>query len=774
MYFDSLLIAEEFDYTILSQAIYAGINAELTHLGIPELQVDSVLQKAAFDYALFQADAEEYKTGMGGKKQSLEYRMQSHGGAAKSCVEIGMKLAASKGRTNLSYNNIAEEFVFKIFNGKEVDYVKSENYRFMGVASALDETGKKAYFTLILGNYPVHNHNKSAVLNSGMNISTKVKLLPYDSKMCKKVDKLKNVQDLQQYLKVEDNRIFFDTDDYKLLKKIIKEPKDGFGVDIIQRSQYPCEGINLVDNSLPTKGLLLNPIYQPKLEKLNLYEGKDAKNSLRVELGAVPPGFDDFELNLLLIQNKFACMDIPKSYIEGGEVETGLSGGILADTIIVYNTFNYHYKPEPDTTYLSFKIPFELGKASYNKADIQGFIRALDEPDFIVKKLKITAFSSIEGTEETNVKLREARAQSIIDAFKTMQSGDIQTEVITSDSWDMFYTDIKGSAWDSLTKYKKEEIRQIIQEKKLEKELDPILSKHRFAKIDMEVIYDISGMKEQAFVVKKFHKAIDTGDVVEALAIQKYMMKNVRRGRYPKRIIDSVHIPKDSARFAGMQMNWLWLDYMANSKPIDDIFYNEVLRLLKLDKSNDYIVYNKVYCDILLDTITDESEIYEVQRQIEALLTSSLRRENVDPLNLQFQIKVLTSLNETFESKNENALVQEVVDRIKGIIAVNESDVDGALNLANLFIQMKDYSYAASILEPFLVNEDISNEILYTYLSVCSKIKDKHLTRNFERAFFLASLKDKSVFCDLVSDNKFSFQILENPQVKSMYCNTCK
>jgi len=732
------------------------------------------MQESAKDYAEFMVQSELSKKGEGGKKQALAYRMLMHGGAAKGCEEIVFKLSATQGRTNLPYRDIAKDFVFKIFNGKYETLIKDENYRFMGVAAMLDEAGKKAYFSCILGNYLSFNEGKDLVLSSGLALTTKTKLEGYDSKICKKIDRAKNIEDFQSSLSVDGNSIYIETDQYKTLGRVLKLPKDGLAADVVYSAQYKCGEQNIVDNSLPSKGFMTNPIYQPKIEKYNEYEGKEARYKLKMKLGDLPDGIDgDYELNLVLIQDNHVCKNISKSYIIKGDVEASVTGNILADTIIVYNTFNYHYKPEPDTAYLDFKIPFELGKAQYKPEDIKPFIETLNEPDFIVQKLKISAFSSIEGEEETNEKLREARAKSIVDAFMSMQKDSIRTEIVTSDSWEMFFTDIAGTKWDTLKNFTKDTIRTIVSNNKVTKELEPILAKHRFAKINMEVIYDISGKKEQAFVLKKFHKALDTGDVVEALAIQKYIMKNVRRGRYPNSIIEKLNIPKDSVRFAGMMMNWLWLNYVQQNKAIDKAFHKEVLRLLTLDAENDYILYNKVLCDIMLDSIEDEGEIYEIQRQIDDLLTSSLRKDNVDPLNLQFQIKILTSINRTFEPSNEKELVNEVVGRIKEIVDIQDDDTEGAMNLANLFIQMQDYQYATIILEPFLENESIPDEILYSYLSVCSKLPNKHLTKKFERAFYLASLKDKSTFCDLVSEQKFSVQILENPVIKKMHCEKC-
>ena len=61
----------------------------------------------------------------------------------------------------------------------------------------------------------------------------------------------------------------------------------------------------------------------------------------------------------------------------------------------------------------------------------------------------------------------------------------------------------------------------------LYEELEPILSKHRYAEIYMNVTYDIAGNKEQPFVLAMFNGAVKQKQLEKALSIQKYIFKKV-------------------------------------------------------------------------------------------------------------------------------------------------------------------------------------------------------------------------------------------------------
>ena len=98
-----------------------------------------------------------------------------------------------------------------------------------------------------------------------------------------------------------------------------------------------------------------------------------------------------------------------------------------------------NFVPVAESTVLSFRIPFKQGKYDYKKDDIEPFIKSLNQPDFIINELTISAYSSIEGSEKINKVLQQKRAESIVKVLKQRQKTDIKTYIFTNDSWEHLY-----------------------------------------------------------------------------------------------------------------------------------------------------------------------------------------------------------------------------------------------------------------------------------------------------------------------------------------------
>jgi hypothetical protein len=771
--YKAVIDEKHFNESFLNAAIVESINGERQKLDVASLDTSIVLNRASADYAQYLSQIDDAKPALGGKKQTADYRLKQYGGAANSFTELCFKVSTKKGKELQSYADLANDIVFKWFTGKTADDLKDIQYIYIGVGSKIDATNKKVYVSVMLGSYNTINTGQSLVKSSGLQLTVKNPgLQPYDSKVCKNCDKFKNIDTLQHSLIVEGNSIYLETN-LKFIKRIFKNPDDGLAVDIVLKKQYPCNSENIIDKSLPSKGYMTKKISQAKLMKLNQITGKDAKTKFKALVGELPAGISDYELNLIVYQEKTFCKNIRPSYTELNQASSNSRLTVIGDTITFFNDFDY--KPKPDTTALTFKIPFQRGKSDYNSEDIKPMIEALNEPDFFITNLKITSYSSIEGREEKNEQLRLERAQNIVKAFKQMQKGkSIEAEVASSDSWNLFFADIKGTEWDSLKKKSIDEVRDIIVKNKLEAKMEPLLARQRFAKIEMKVIYDLGSIqKEQGFVLKKFHQALDSSDIVKALNIQKYIIKKVRRGIYSKYIIPQMQIPLDSARFAGMQMNKLWLEYIVNNKAIDSNFYVEVCRLSKLDPKNEYIIFNKLFCEIKLFDLVDESYVSVMQQKVEALRTSRLRKSDVDPLTIELEVKIIESIGNTLKVTDEQKTIQETLQHIKGIFDLKTGDWKRALNLAVLFMQMGDFEYPITLLEPFVMETDADERVLFTYLSACTHSDIKPNTKQFESALQKAFKKNKTRTCKLFQSGKMSFQLFDNPMVKKQVCEQC-
>ena len=766
------IFPEAFDAMLFRDACLYYVNKELQKNGARTLSPNETLQSASQVFAGYMADVEDTRLDYAPSKYKLENRLLDLGAGIHQADEVTIKTLVAKGKTLLTYDEVAQEAVFQFFKRKSATDLMDPKYIFAGIGCSLDKSKKKIFVAISLGNYNLITMDKKTIKDSGLPISTSQYGLEIgDSKICKPCEKYKNISSLQEGLSVVDGRIYYSSSDYKALRKIIKYPKDGLAVDVVDGRIYPCKGPNMVNKQVENRGYLTKPVYFHSFEKLNLETGRTASTKLKLDMGPLPEGVTDYELNLVIIKDKHVCKNIYPAYNKTFETATMPELLPFPDTVTKYNTFIYKPKYEIDT--ISFIIPFEVGKSTYKKEDIQAFIDSLKQPAFRPLNITITAYSSIDGNSEKNMKLRGDRFSSILNALNQYTNNSAPITTISQDSWDLFYRDIIATEFQFLRTKTKAEILDYLKQGDNMARIEPILQKHRYAEIQIRAEYDISTpQKEQDYVLYSFHKALKEYNADLALSIQKYIMQQVLANRYSRLAIDKMIIP-DKAAYAGLQMNKIWLNYTARRMPIDADFLKEMKRLMALDMENMYIKRNWLYARLQLETIDNEFYVSDMQKEIDALLISSLPKYAVDPINLDLQIKSLTALNKTYRVADEDAFVDAAFTRIKDIIEIDKTDWMGAMNLATIFMGMGDYEYPISIMSQMVNNPQVNEDFIFTYLAMCTHTDYMFQTKAFMDAVNRATNMNKPRFCEIFDSGKMSQQLLENPELKKEYCEIC-
>lgn len=766
------LYPEAFNLTLMRDAILYYLDKELHKENYRMLQPNKILQDASQEFADYMAKSDEIRIAYAPAKYSLQQRIINQGGGIHQIDEITMKTSIQRAKMSFTYDEVAQDVAFQIFKRKSVEILQNPRYVFAGIGCGIDKTGKKLYISISVGNYNLNTTNKKDIKASGLKITSSNQGIEYyDAKVCKACSKFKEIETLRSMVSIEKGKIFFETNDYKNLKKLLKDPTDAIAVDIVNMKQYPCNGENVVNNQLPSRGYTTKPIYVKDFDKLNIYAGRNSSAKLRLLLGELPEGVTDYEYNVLIIKDKHLCKTLTPSFdkkIEGFNMPELLP---FPDTVTRYNTYIYTPKVVRDT--ISFLIPFEIGRSQYRESDIAAFIDSMKQPDFKPLAFIVTAYSSIDGNPEKNMQLRGERIQSIVSAIASYSHNKVPITTKSSDSWDLFYTDIVATDWQFLKTKSHEEVLAYISKGDNLKKMDIVLSKHRFAEVKIVVEYDISTTRqEQAYTLYAFHKALKEYNEDLALAIQKYIMQQVLSGRYNKATADKMQIP-DKPAYVGMQVNKMWLKYTINNMETDDNFLKEMRRLNTLNPDNFYVRRNLVYARLKLEPIDNEFYVSEMQKEIDAQLISVLPKYAVDPLNLELQIKSLQNLNKTFKVSDEEQFVNAAFERIREIIEIDEYDWKGALNLASIFVGMGDYDYPVSVMAPMVNLPSVSEEFIFVFIAMCTHTDYMFHTQAFVDALKRAAEMNKPRLCELVDTGKLTFQMFENPEVKKAYCPAC-
>lgn len=765
---------------ILNKLVLAYINTFREKEKLDTLSFETILNNAADDQAKYMSEIQNATLDGLGKRKNTKSRLIYYGGSGFG-TELVVKMPISKGMEVYTYGKVAEDIGFKWLNDKkQSEILHSTRYVLIGIGSALDIDKKKVYVSAVLSNYTLFNQGASLRNQLALPFTTKkYGLKPYDSKECKRCNKYRNIENLHKGLYIKDGFVYFKYDQYKQLKKLLKEPTDGLALDFIQKEQYSCNRPNIVDFRLVNKGIMTKRVKPSKLEKNNLIsDEKERKRRIDVKLAPLPANIgQDYEINLLVINNKHVCKVITPFFDDEAAIEFVKEIELLADTLTIGVPA---YTPLVEKASLEFIIPFERNKFEYKPEDIEPLINKLNEPDFIINKLTIEAYSSLEGTDEANRMLQKKRAESIIDALKQRQRVKFISNIITDYNLNDFKRDVKGTEWDKLANMSIKEIQDYIVKNNLQKRMEHILQKHRYARIKMDITYKLDPENEEKYVLNRFNKCIKENNLTQALAIQKFIFKKVVAKKYSTEAVLGQQIP-EKPEYAGLLMNKLWLSGLLMNKlwlekyikkdELGEDYCQRIAKLHELAPDNYYIRYNHYYCRILFDEFKNDKQYTDLQRDISSLYATGLKKRTVDLLNLEFQFKKIQLLD-TLDTPSP--LLLAALDTIKSISKLTETNWQNSLKLAYIFMGQKDYEFAAKLIEPYINKDNVFDELIFNYLSICSHLPHKYSSPKFTLAVQKAIELDPNRFCSLYKKKKLSIQSLENPHVKEIYCKTCK
>ena len=514
-------------------------------------------------------------------------------------------------------------------------------------------------------------------------------------------------------------------------------------------------------------------VYRDKLFSKNevKQDTKDKKkqklNSLKVKIGKFPFGIaENYELNLIVIQDGKICKTVLRSYLEKGSQESNTPLDML--TVPLSDAArNPAFEPRSETAILNFVVPFERGKSEFKPEDIKPLLDALQEPDFKIEGLYIYAYSSIEGDSATNAKLQINRAQSIAKVLHKLNNTSVEPLIKTNDSWLLFQMEVEDGKFDTLAKMgKRKAIKTINSDPALLEELEPILARERFAQIVMDVTYDISGPKEEKFCFVKFNQAVKQGNFKQAYKILDFIHNKVIAGSYSKETWNKLEIPFDKKN-AGLLMMKKYYDYVDNGRQLDEQDLKDVTKLSELDPNDNIIKYNKLFCMLKVDsTIGDVKYQTAMQTAIDGFYKTDLQKKAVDGLNTEWNFKQI-DYYDTIEGMEDK--VEACVQRIKKFYDFKGTSWQNALKLAYVFTRSKEYNFSANLLEPFIKAPDVDENLLFDYISIASHIPAKFFSRNFSDALAKAKEKNPERYCKLFGDPFMSFQVLDNPNVKKVF-----
>ena len=765
--------AGDFNATILYKCLTDVVDAVRAEYAFAQkMKHDIVLDSVAQIQANYMGNKDERTLENHGSFRTTYLRFKKYD-LTYNGTELVSKAKAFLGEKDYSYYDVSLELVKTLLKStKTAQVLLDKQYSYIGIGFACDKYLKSIYASFTLGNDRTFNLDKAAPNDKNAPYTRSKSGLEYfDSRICARCYNNYNLDILSEYISVSGNDIMFDCDDARLLKRLIGREGDAIVLDFVQHFQYDCKN-GIVDNDHINHGFITKPItYEAIIAKNTILDKK--ANKISAKVGVTPDGLtsDDFDINIMVLkEGKYVCRTVLKKAIECKGANGELKINFIPDESIKSIG---DWMPVAEENTVSFKIPFtNPKKTDYKPADFIDNIYKIDEPPHKINSFSVIVRNSINlFNDPAQQAIQKKRGQSIAKALNTLYPS-IPVTVSYEDSWIDFQKDIVKNEQYYYLSFNKNEALDTLKANggRVAKKLDTLLTKECYAEVVMRITYQINGANEQTYVLTKFNRTLSANQPAVAMAVQKYIMQQVRTKKYPATIADKMNIPfvKANQPFLNNQLYIRSLPMQAYS----DSVLMDMPKVHNLNSANAITNYNRIICKITTAKWSNLTEINSLQTEIDRLYTqSTISKEVLNRLNLEFQAKILTFLATQSGTSETETMKTNAIVRIKQYTAGQTNNWQNIYNLASIFIKERNYPYAISLMEPFLSNATISNDFLFSYISLAAHREADYLSSTFSVAVKKAAEKDATRLCGLF--DKLSVSVLDNREVKTIVCKTC-
>ena len=767
-----------YDEKILYNCISDMIDlARQEYAYLPKMKHDESLDSTAQFQADYQASKDERTEENVAPYKTIMYRLRKYDLAGNG-VELVAKTKAYLGEKEYSYYDLCLTTVqFFLKNMKTAVMLLDAQYTYLGIGFNTDLLMKNMYFSCVLANDRAFNTNKPGYGVKDLPYTKSASSLkPYDDKVCKKCASEPGLEVLSEYVNIhKDGAVYLECNDYKNLKKLIGKEGDAIVIDFVQQSNYGCENPTS-DYNLSHRGFITKPITFEKMMDMN--ENKNLKSGkMIVKLADLPAEIEedaDVDIHVLVLKegNRVCRTIIPKRV----EVK---SADYEEKVMFVKDQAGIKAKGEwvasKETGDFTVTFPYDLKKTDYTAAAFADQLKEVDVPEYQVDKIEIIAHNSPNYYQDANYqKIQQKRADFL---KKDLQARYPNVEITVS--YDFCYEQFKKNINNSPEYYDLSFDELPVMARKLKsdswalKTLDSgFLAPCRYYEIKYYVTFsNETKAEEQKFTVWKFNKALEEKNVGLAMSIENYMMDQVEKGKYTSSFLKEMNIPMKK-EYQTLLNNKLYMQYFFASK-LTPAISEEMYKIFNLNPANVLLSYNTAVCDVQASTIKSIADIAKTQANIDRLYgISVIPKDRVNALNMEYQFKVINYLDTVAPSTESAALSTATFAKIKEIRNPKMDSWKNAYKLASYFVKQHDYTYALSLMNPFLDDPTISEDFIFSYVSIAAHREETYLSGLFTKAVQLAKEKNEVRLCGLFE--KLPACVLENADVKKIICKGCR
>ena len=684
----------------------------------------------------------------------------THDGIGENCIQIYLKKpttnSASKEIILLNTYEQAAEALFVNWKNSAGHYKNmiSKPYEIYGLAFHL--SGDSAlYATQVFSKKPIIPIIDKVV--SGGNYG----VLPTNTVICACLNNVSGQSATDDItLHYEGDSVFLKSEKLQALKSLFTNPKDGFYLDLVLRNQYSCSSKNDFAGSAIYNGTMLKPAYFVDMFAKN--RAKDNKN-LYVYIAKIPSYFkkENFAVNMAFIKNGYSC-----------NYSICFSPPVWnLDMLTLWPKWIYEENLEiiPDSFSGKIKLlfPFNRNETTISAAKKIELSKKLDIYKPFLKQINIKTFSSVEGSENSNVKLQEKRAQELKSLLFSITKKNIKVNIEIKENWDYFFKKIKRTPFAFLEKRTKTEIKEILKRKSLLDSMDYLLRDSRISNIELEIETFVNNDSKAELVLAAYQKAVLQQDSLKAFRAQNRLLEAAFKYHFSRPEILDVQLPYKK-KFLNM-----WTNYLALQ--ITDIeaqyFYNArdtAIKAIKIDSTFMPLQFN--FCLLALKHLYYFSDTIVPIKVLERKMTQAIKMAKtkddsalVNHMWLNFSI---LSVYRHWELHQYDKLNNHLLN-IKKYYPLAKITEEEAWRLGLLFNFYTRNSWALEISLPYLKKGTTNEDLFFLYLQTYGYAGNLPKT---EWTTYLKKAKNmnRNRFNNWI--DKGDFQNLIAEEIKSEFC----
>lgn len=532
--------------------------------------------------------------------------------------------------------------------------------------------------------------------------------------------------------------------------------KDGLAADILVKSQYPCDSNSYFNGLSNVRGIPLEPVYK-----------KDFNGGIRygqtvIVLGKVPSYIhEEFEVNLVVIQNRRPCSNtlfnvIPSDF----HTEIPLS---------------YAFDPL-DTKMKCFKLDTLYRRMYFDKSMIVPNDSVLPEIIELVQinkghiqKVDIAGFASIEGSTEGNTELYLRRADFLIQELRALNMDSSQIRVNTSENFTDFRKDIQGTKFQYLDSLSDSELKEKMLNKELSAKLEFLLKNHRYVDLRIITRYDYELEYDRDLVNGQLDEALEKGNLEQCVDLQRIQYHLALTGKMTIEEIESIAIPVEK-KYIRLLHNRAVMKY--NLEPITSESLNdfraELWQIRELKEEDKRVNTSIAIVDYYLYSFGEYNSKVPFFDSIQ-------KWKNLDEVQ---QARILLNAASSHDwgwwqatgSYKEKAYW---FNKAKQYVDPARLDTDKTFEIASYYAFFWQYDYAYALTKGKIDETENPQDLIF-FLKLIH-LTDVELPRKTYLKYF-KKIKEYSGddFCTFFNNPSLNFQILDDAEIKEIYCEACR